>query len=61
LGAPQTFFAVETMMDHIAYDLGVEPLEFKERQLVKQNDATSTSGIYHFPSRFPRWSRKWNR
>jgi len=52
-GAPQTFFAVEMMMDHIAADLGVESLEFKERQLVKQNDATSTSGIYHFPVPLP--------
>lgn len=48
-GAPQTFFAVEMMMNHIAHDLGEEPLAFKQRHLVKQGDATSTEGIYHFP------------
>ncbi len=52
-GAPQTFFAVEMMMDHIARDLGVDSLEFKEAHLVKQGDATSTSGKYHFPVPIP--------
>ena len=52
-GAPQTFFAVEMLMDHIADDLGKEPLVFKERHLVKQGDATSTSGMYHFPVPLP--------
>ncbi len=48
-GAPQTLFSVETMMNHVAAHLGVNPLEFKESQLVKQGDLTSTSGKYHFP------------
>lgn len=48
-GAPQTFFAIEMMMTHIAQDLGVEPLAFKEAHLVKQDDMTSTCGRYHFP------------
>ncbi|MCD8383995.1 MAG: xanthine dehydrogenase family protein molybdopterin-binding subunit [Clostridiales bacterium] len=52
-GAPQTFFAVELMMDHIARDLGVDSLEFKEAHMVKQGDATSTSGMYHFPVPLP--------
>ena len=52
-GAPQTFFAVEMMMDHIAKDLGVDTLEFKEAHMVKQGDATSTSGKYHFPVPLP--------
>ncbi len=52
-GAPQTFFAVEMIMDHIAKDLGVDTLEFKEAHLVKQGDRTSTSGIYHFPVPLP--------
>jgi CO/xanthine dehydrogenase Mo-binding subunit len=47
-GAPQTFFAVEMMMDHIAKKLGVDSLEFKEKHLAKQGDETSTSGRYHF-------------
>ncbi len=48
-GAPQTFFAIEMMMDHIAQDLGIAPLAFKEAHLVKQGDLTSTCGQYHFP------------
>jgi CO/xanthine dehydrogenase Mo-binding subunit len=52
-GAPQTFFAIELLMSHIARDLGEEPLAFKERHLVKQGDATSTSGKYHFPVPLP--------
>ncbi|MDD2214385.1 MAG: xanthine dehydrogenase family protein molybdopterin-binding subunit [Oscillospiraceae bacterium] len=47
-GAPQTFFAVEMMMSHIAAALNQEPLAFKARQLVSQGDETSTGGRYHF-------------
>lgn len=47
-GAPQTFFAVEMIMDHIAKALGLESLELKEKYMVKQGDTTSTSGKYHF-------------
>jgi len=47
-GAPQTFFAVEMMMDHIAKKIGVASLELKEKYMVQQGDATSTSGKYHF-------------
>ncbi len=52
-GAPQTFFAVEMMMDHIARDLGINSLQFKENNLVRQGDSTSTSGSYHFPVPLP--------
>lgn len=52
-GAPQTFFAVEMMMDHVAQDLGVDTLEFKEAHLVRQGDSTSTCGKYHFPVPIP--------
>lgn len=52
-GAPQTFFSVEMMMDHIARDRGEDPLAFKLRHLVKQGDATSTNGQYHFPVPLP--------
>lgn len=52
-GAPQTFFAVEMMMDHVAQDLGVDSLEFKEAHLVRQGDMTSTQGKYHFPVPIP--------
>ena len=57
-GAPQTFFAVEMMMDHIARDLGVESLAFKEAHLSKEGDLTSTSGRYHFPVPLPAMIRE---
>lgn len=47
-GAPQTFFAVEMAMAHIAKELGMDSLELKEKYIVKQGDVTSTSGKYHF-------------
>jgi len=47
-GAPQTVFAVEMVMDHIAKEMGLDSLELKEKYMVKQGDATSTSGMYHF-------------
>jgi CO/xanthine dehydrogenase Mo-binding subunit len=52
-GAPQTFFAVEMLMSHIARDSSVEPLAFKEAHLVRKGDATSTCGKYHFPVPLP--------
>ena len=52
-GAPQTFFAVEMMMSHIALQLGEEPLAFKQRHLARQGDLTSTGGRYHFPVPLP--------
>lgn len=47
-GGPQTFFAVEMMMDHVAKELGFDSLEFKEKHMTKQGDPTSTGGRYHF-------------
>lgn len=52
-GAPQTFFAMEMMMSHIAQDLGEDSIEFKERHFVKKGDTTSTNGKYHFPVPIP--------
>ncbi len=43
-GAPQTLFAVETHMCHIAESLGIDPLEYKSRYFIKQGDTTSTNG-----------------
>ena len=48
-GGPQTFFAIERMMDHVAQDLGVDEIAFKEAHLAKKGDMTSTQGMYHFP------------
>ncbi len=53
-GAPQTFFAVEMMMDHIARDRGEDPLKFKLANASVQGAMTSTSGRYHFPVPLPR-------
>ena len=52
-GAPQTFFSVETLMSHIAQDLGEDSIDFKMRHLVKKGDMTSTQGRYHFPVPLP--------
>jgi len=60
-GAPQTFFAVETLMSHIAKDLKLQPLAFKEKHLAKQGDATSTSGKYHFPVPIPKMIEEVNK
>ncbi len=43
-GAPQTLFAVETHLDHIAHHLGVDPLAFKMDYICKQGDETTTNG-----------------
>ena len=47
-GAPQVFFSVEMMMDHIALDLGLDPLTFKMKHMYKEGDETSTKGKHHF-------------
>ncbi len=46
-GAPQSVFAVETLMNHIARQLSVDELDFKMRHFVKQGDSTSTGGKFH--------------
>ena len=48
-GAPQTFFSAEMFMNHIAQDLGVDSIDFKLANVVKQGDGTSTSGIITSP------------
>lgn len=46
-GAPQSFFAIEAIMNHIAQKQGMDPLAFKKPYLVKQGDITSTNGMFH--------------
>jgi CO/xanthine dehydrogenase Mo-binding subunit len=46
-GAPQTIFAIEMLFHHLALKLGVDPLEYKMRHLLKKNDPTSTGGSVH--------------
>ena len=43
-GAPQTLFAVEIHLDHIAHALGVDPVEYKRSYFLKQGDETVTQG-----------------
>ena len=52
-GGPQTFFAVEMLMTHIAKELGVDSVDFKLAHVARQGDLTSTSGKYHFPVPIP--------
>lgn len=52
-GAPQTFFAVEMLFEHIARALGQDALAFRQAHLAKQGDLTSTQGRYHFPVPLP--------
>ena len=47
-GAPQTFFSIEMMMDHVAKKLDIDSLGFKEKHIAKQGNPTSTSGMYHY-------------
>ncbi len=53
-GAPQSFFAVETFMAHLAKEIGAGPLELKKKYLVKQGDSTATGGKFHYPVILPR-------
>ncbi|MDC7247686.1 MAG: xanthine dehydrogenase family protein molybdopterin-binding subunit, partial [Sphaerochaetaceae bacterium] len=43
-GAPQTLFAVETHLNHIADSLHIDPLELKRRHFLKKGDVTVTNG-----------------
>ncbi len=43
-GAPQTLFAIETHMCHLAEMQGLDPLEFKKRYFIKKGGITSTNG-----------------
>ncbi len=46
-GAPQSIFAIETLMNHLANKVGEDPLNFKRKHLIKEGDSTSTNGVYH--------------
>ena len=43
-GVVQTAFALETHLDRLARDLGLDPLEFKARHALKKGGVTSTGG-----------------
>ena len=48
-GSPQSIFAMEQFMNHLADFLHVNRLELRERYLVKTGDITSTNGIFRDP------------
>ncbi|KGK85018.1 xanthine dehydrogenase family protein molybdopterin-binding subunit [Clostridium sp. HMP27] len=52
-GAPQAFFAEEMHMEHIAKKLGIDSLEFKLKNMVKQGDKSSTGGVFRDKIRMP--------
>ncbi|MGQ9603983.1 MAG: xanthine dehydrogenase family protein molybdopterin-binding subunit [bacterium] len=37
-GAPQGYFALESHMDEIAHELGLDPLEFRRKNLIRKGD-----------------------
>lgn len=43
-GAPQTLFAIEMHMTHIARTLGVDPADFKKSMFIKRGGETVTNG-----------------
>jgi len=52
-GAPQMLFAIEMFIQHVAKDLGIDPLELRTKYLSKQFDKTSTNGTYRDISIMP--------
>ncbi len=48
-GSPQSIFAMELFISHLADFLHVNPLELRNKYLVKQGDITPTNGIYRDP------------
>jgi len=52
-GAPQMFFAIEMFIEHVAKKIGVDSLDFRRSILAKQNDLTSTKGIFRDPILMP--------
>lgn len=52
-GDPQSLFAIDTHLAHLANHLGEDALEFRKRYLARTGDRTATDGIYrdHVPIR----------
>jgi CO/xanthine dehydrogenase Mo-binding subunit len=46
-GAPQAFFGLERHMDVVAARLGLDPAEFRRRNLIRDGDSTATSQAIH--------------
>ena len=50
-GGPQAFFAAELHMEHLAQVMGIDSLELRKRNLIKQGDYSSTGGRFMNPVR----------
>ncbi len=48
-GAPQSLFALERHMDHIAKTIGMAPDEFRRRNLLRQGMTTATNQVINEP------------
>ncbi len=57
-GAPQMLFAIEQFIDHLALDLQLDPLRFRNKYLAKQGDSTSTQGKFRDPILMPEMIEK---
>lgn len=57
-GAPQMIFAVDMMIEHLAKRLKIDSLTFRMSHLAKQNDLTSTSGLFRDPIIMPKMIEK---
>jgi CO/xanthine dehydrogenase Mo-binding subunit len=57
-GAPQMYFAIEMFIEHLAMELGVDPLNYRMSILAKQGDETSTKGIFRDPILMPEMIEK---
>ena len=44
-GAPQSIFALERQMDHVAHAVGLSPEEFRRRNFIREGETTATSQI----------------
>ena len=44
-GAPQSIFALERHMDHVAHAVGLSPEEFRRRNFIHEGETTATSQI----------------
>ena len=48
-GGPQVFFAIEMHMEHIAWQLSIDPLMFRQTYFLSQGDPTATGGQLRSP------------
>ena len=56
-GGPQSEFAVEMLMSHIADELKTDELEFKKIHMAKKGKCTSTGGVYKYDVPIPEMIR----